>query len=91
MIRSRLRRNLLAIVGALALLATACGGSDAAVEAANTADAEAPAPAAAEEAPAAEADSAPAISLTASTISGGQIDFASLEGQDVVLWFWAPW
>lgn len=25
------------------------------------------------------------------TVAGGQIDFGSLEGQDTVLWFWAPW
>lgn len=29
--------------------------------------------------------------LTAATASGGQIDLTSLEGQDTVLWFWAPW
>ncbi len=29
--------------------------------------------------------------LSATTASGGQIDFTSLEGNDVVLWFWAPW
>jgi len=31
------------------------------------------------------------IALIADTVSGGQINFGSLEGQDVVLWFWAPW
>ena len=25
------------------------------------------------------------------TADGGQIDFGSLQGQDTVLWFWAPW
>ncbi len=25
------------------------------------------------------------------TMDGGQLEFGSLEGQDVVLWFWAPW
>ena len=25
------------------------------------------------------------------TAGGGQIDWNSLQGQDVVLWFWAPW
>lgn len=39
--------------------------------------------------------SAPAASsvLTGefATISGGQLELNSLEGQDVVLWFWAPW
>jgi hypothetical protein len=25
------------------------------------------------------------------TLDGGSIDLAQLQGQDVVLWFWAPW
>ena len=25
------------------------------------------------------------------TLDGGQIDLAQLVGDDVVLWFWAPW
>ena len=25
------------------------------------------------------------------TVSGGQIEFGTLEGNDLVLWFWAPW
>ncbi len=25
------------------------------------------------------------------TVSGGQLDLGDLEGQDTVLWFWAPW
>lgn len=29
--------------------------------------------------------------VVVSTVAGGQIDFGSLEGQDIVLWFWAPW
>ena len=29
--------------------------------------------------------------VVVSTVAGGQIDFGSLEGQDTVLWFWAPW
>lgn len=29
--------------------------------------------------------------FSASTVSGGQLDFGSLEGQDALLWFWAPW
>ena len=28
---------------------------------------------------------------TFSTVGGQSIDLASLQGQDVVLWFWAPW
>lgn len=30
-------------------------------------------------------------SFIAPTVDGGQINFGSLEGQDTVLWFWAPW
>lgn len=25
------------------------------------------------------------------TVAGGQFDLSSIEGQDTVLWFWAPW
>ncbi len=30
-------------------------------------------------------------SFTAQTVGGSQLDYGSLEGQDTVLWFWAPW
>ena len=29
--------------------------------------------------------------FSAPTVGGGQIDLGDLDGQDVVLWFWAPW
>jgi len=29
--------------------------------------------------------------LTVDTLSGGQIELNALAGQDLVLWFWAPW
>lgn len=29
--------------------------------------------------------------LAVATSDGGQLDFGTLEGRDVVLWFWAPW
>lgn len=32
-----------------------------------------------------------ASSVDLPTLDGGQIDFGDLEGQDVFLWFWAPW
>lgn len=91
--QSTLRRTLVAILAALALFATACGGgSDAALAAGSqdvdAAPAEAAAPSVADDV---EAAAEPAISLVASTITGDQIDFASLAGDDVVLWFWAPW
>ena len=25
------------------------------------------------------------------TVAGGQLDLGATEGQDTVLWFWAPW
>ncbi|MGI9610322.1 MAG: hypothetical protein ACR2NL_08495 [Acidimicrobiia bacterium] len=31
------------------------------------------------------------LDVTVSTSDGGQLEWGSLEGQDVVLWFWAPW
>jgi hypothetical protein len=34
---------------------------------------------------------ASALDFTADTVGGGQLDASSLEGRDVVLWFWAPW
>ncbi len=42
-----------------------------------------------------ESEAAPAgqrsATLVATKIDGDQIDIADLLGQDVVLWFWAPW
>lgn len=71
----RMRAALVGIFVVLGLFATSCGGGS--TDSVTTTDQAA--------APTAEA------SLIASTVDGGQIDFASLEGQDVVLWFWAPW
>ncbi len=31
------------------------------------------------------------LDFTVATADGGQLDFGTLEGRDVVLWFWAPW
>ena len=31
------------------------------------------------------------LSFTAATVSGGELDVATLAGEPVVLWFWAPW
>jgi len=86
----RVTRSLLGLLTALALFATSCGGSSAdtaaSVEQDATADASASLETEAEAAPA-----GPASTIVASTVSGGQIDFGSLAGQDVVLWYWAPW
>lgn len=37
-------------------------------------------------------DSLPATATASvQTVSGGQFDLGDLEGQDTILWFWAPW
>lgn len=101
-----IRFRLFFLALAVALVAAACGGATQGVDTATAADADsdvsdapaspsqaaAPAPA---EAVAEEAvvEAAPASELfgTFETIGAGQLDFGTLEGQDVVLWFWAPW
>ncbi len=72
-----------------AMILAACGGSTA-EEVSN------PAPVSSESdpAPTTTVDPGPAQPLpqfTADTVSGGQFEFGSLEGQDAVIWFWAPW
>ena len=71
----------------MALLVAACGGE--ASPNAQTVDAVGSTEAPASEAAAAE----PASELfgTFTAIDNTQLDLADLEGQDVVLWFWAPW
>lgn len=82
---SKKLRSLFVALAVTAIVATSCGGSSG-----DTAGA-APAPAeeADQAAPIEEATAEP--SRVATTVTGGQIDFGSFEGQDVVLWFWAPW
>ncbi len=99
-------RPLVALLAALSLIVGACGSSsediavvddapaseaaevvDDAEEAAPVEEEDEVAEPAVEEAPTDEAASGPIIP----TADGGQIDFGSLEGQDTVLWFWAPW
>ena len=66
----------LALAFAGLLLVAACGSEDASTELAGSA-----------------ADGGPAEfpRFTAATVDGSQLEFGSLEGQDTVLWFWAPW
>lgn len=68
----------------VALLATACGATPAEDVAAAPAD---------DAAVVEEADTSgvglPA--LVSDTVGGAQIDTNDLAGQDVVVWFWAPW
>ena len=86
-------RSLLAALAAIAVVATSCGGgpADTAADVAVDVAESAPAPAdQADQAVQSEEDTAEG-SFVATTVRGAQIDFGSLEGQDVVLWFWAPW
>ncbi|MEM9650607.1 MAG: hypothetical protein AAGA65_00835 [Actinomycetota bacterium] len=73
----RSRRRLAALVTTLALAVSACGGSDTAgTTVGASGESAAPSP----------------LNGEFTTFSGGQtFDLGSLEGQDVVLWFWAPW
>lgn len=60
-------------------------------------DGDAPAPADDAAAPASGSDAGDDLAIdwdhdwTGDLIGGGQIDANSLAGQDIVLWFWAPW
>ncbi len=79
--RLKRSRRLGATALGLALIASACGGS--AIEDASTSsDAESAAGSAA---------GAGLPALVGDTVSGGQLDTNDLAGQDVVVWFWAPW
>lgn len=71
------RIRVAAIATALLLTLSACG-SDATSVAASGDGAE-------------SEPAGPALSGTFTTVAGGQLDLGSLDGQDTVLWFWAPW
>ena len=81
--RTGARSRLVACVGAVALLTAACGSDASGPEAREVEPVEA------------SADAADGLSsvLTGefTTLGGETLDLASLQGQDVVLWFWAPW
>jgi hypothetical protein len=99
------RTRLAAGAAALALLASACGGSSGedttTVAASPTSQAAAPATTATAEAQgesaAAPADAATGetreavLRLSGETLDGGTFDTEAYVGQDVLLWFWAPW
>ena len=70
------RSRLLATLLAFLFVASACGGST--VASSSGTDAAAPPP-------------ATLLEGEFQTVSGATIDLGSLEGQDTVLWFWAPW
>jgi len=97
------KRRGVAIVLAMAFLASACGTTEApsAVDAAaqeptasSTASGEAESGDNGEATVPAQTDAVPVNSpLTGqfSTLSGESINLDDFQGEDVVLWFWAPW
>lgn len=84
-----MKRPLQAGALALALFAAGCGGDsgtepEAAAPEVESSDAET-------STDDTSASSEFPFSFTASTVDGGTLESASLAGQDVVFWFWAPW
>ncbi len=84
-----MKRPLQAAALAVALFTASCGGGSGSSES-SSADGQTPT-APVEEAAPDEATADSPLTFTAATVGGGQIDANSLAGQDVVLWFWAPW
>ena len=80
MTRFRARRAAAPAAALFALLLTACGASTGEPSTGAGADVAQPAP-----------ETTSPLTGSFDTITGGQIELSSLEGQDVVLWFWAPW
>jgi hypothetical protein len=78
------RRRVSAAVAAVGLVLTACGSSGDDATATATVAATSPSGDVAQAAPESEAVMVP-------TADGTDLDFNSLRGQDVLLWFWAPW
>ena len=80
-VRSTLVRRLVPLFVAVGLLGVACGGSDG--EEAATPGMDAPT----------DTDGATTWphDFVAATVDGGMIDAGEYAGQDLVLWFWAPW
>ena len=75
-------RRFLATVVALTALAAACGStSTTATDGA----------AAGDDAPEVAGNASWPHDFVATTIDGATIDAGDYEGQDLVLWFWAPW
>ena len=73
--RSRSLHLVFGLLVAFALVASSCGGSG-------------------EESAVGTSESnpdLPSFYFTAPAVGGGQIDLGDLAGQDIVLWFWAPW
>lgn len=79
--RALMSRPLAATISAVALITVACSGSDDPGSAPQVTNGEAVTT---------EQSSTPET-VRVPTAAGGQLDFNSLRGQDVLLWFWAPW
>jgi thiol-disulfide isomerase/thioredoxin len=70
---------ILVVVLSLALIATACGGG----ESGTGTTAGGP--------QASDQIRDDQVSLSVPKLGGGEFDFASIQGKNTVLWFWAPW
>lgn len=81
------RTKIVGFLAAALLLLSACGGGTAETTAASAATGAAAADAAGD-APVAQAS---LLSGSFTTTTGETIDLGQFEGQDVVLWYWAPW
>lgn len=88
-----LRRPSAGLLAAVLVLALAgCGGSGRGDAAAGTSAAIPPAgPASGSQGPTAQEPGTHPLDFRATTLMGEQLDASALAGQDVVLWFWAPW
>ena len=71
----------------VALFASACAGTP--TEETSTGNTDASTTDETTEAPSSGGPGLP--TLVANTVGGAQLDTNDLEGQDVVVWFWAPW
>ncbi len=82
--------TLIGLVVALLLgVASACGSnSDDNVRSANASETTDPV---ATQTSVGPSSTTPAEATVVATVGGGQLDWNSLQGRDVVLWFWAPW
>lgn len=73
------RVRILTLAAATALTLAACGGGGSDAQAGGSDGASTVTP------------SASGATFTAAKLGGGELDSASFEGKDTVLWFWAPW
>lgn len=67
--------RILALLAAFSLVAAACGGGDGSTTASR----------------AGQEDASSSLSFAATAIDGQEVALADYAGQDVMLWFWAPW